>query len=81
LASLYLTHPDVPPIVSLPLALSSEIFKREMRWKEEEEEGEGWRRNSQALCLALHWMQEAAKNGDTVARTKLEEREAGRSIR
>ncbi|OAG42545.1 hypothetical protein AYO21_03130 [Fonsecaea monophora] len=80
LASLYLTHPDVPPIVSLPLALSSEIFKREMRWKEEEEE-EGWRRNSQALCLALHWMQEAAKNGDTVAQTKLEEREAGRSIR
>ncbi|OAP61643.1 hypothetical protein AYL99_03846 [Fonsecaea erecta] len=81
LASLYLTHPDVPPIVSLPLALSSEIFKSEMRWKEEAEEEEGWRRNSQALCLALHWMQEAAKNGDTVAQTKLEEREAGRSIR
>ncbi|KIX98692.1 uncharacterized protein Z520_05993 [Fonsecaea multimorphosa CBS 102226] len=81
LASLYLTHPDVPPIVSLPLAMSSEIFKREMRWKEEEDEEEGWRRNSQALCLALHWMQEAAKNGDAVARTKLQEREAGRSIR
>ncbi|OQV08676.1 hypothetical protein CLAIMM_12906 isoform 1 [Cladophialophora immunda] len=82
LASLYLTHPDVPPIVSLPLALSSEIFKREMRWKEDDDdEEEGWRRNSQALCLALHWMQEAAKNGDTVAQTKLEEREAGRSIR
>ncbi|EXJ76574.1 uncharacterized protein A1O5_01082 [Cladophialophora psammophila CBS 110553] len=81
LASLYLTHPDVPPIVSLPLAPSSEIFKREMKWKEEEEGEEEWRRNSQALCLALHWMQEAAKNGDTVAQTKLEEREAGRSIR
>ena len=32
LASLYLTHPDVPPIVSLPLASSSDIFKREMMW-------------------------------------------------
>jgi chromatin assembly factor 1 subunit A len=77
LASLYLTHPDVPPIVSLPLTLSSDIFKSEMMW---EEEGE-FRRNSQALCLALHWMQEAAKNGDVVAQTKLKEREAGRSIR
>jgi hypothetical protein len=77
LASLYLTHPDVPPIVSLPLTLSSDIFKSEMMW-----EGEGeFRRNSQALCLALHWMQEAAKNGDVVAQTKLKEREAGRSIR
>ncbi|EXJ60497.1 hypothetical protein A1O7_04650 [Cladophialophora yegresii CBS 114405] len=77
LASLYLTHPDVPPIVSLPLTLSSDIFKSEMMW-----EGEGeFRRNSPALCLALHWMQEAAKNGDRVAQLKLKEREAGRSIR
>ncbi|OCT52644.1 hypothetical protein CLCR_09440 [Cladophialophora carrionii] len=77
LASLYLTHPDVPPIVSLPLTLSSDIFKSDMMW-----EGEGeFRRNSQALCLALHWMQEAAKNGDVVAQMKLKEREAGRSIR
>ena len=77
LASLYLTHSDVPPIVSLPLALSSEIFKSEMAW---EAEGE-FRRNTQTVCLALHWMQEAAKNGDVVAQTKLKEREAGRSIR
>lgn len=77
LASLYLTHPDVPPIVSLPLALSAEIFRADMMW-----EGVGEpQRNSQALCLALHWMQEAAKNGDTVAQAKLKEREAGRSIR
>lgn len=77
LASLYLTHPDVPPIVSLPLALSAEIFRADMMW---EGVGEA-QRNSQALCLALHWMQEAAKNGDTVAQAKLKEREAGRSIR
>ncbi|KAJ9617137.1 hypothetical protein H2200_000858 [Cladophialophora chaetospira] len=77
LASLYLTHPDVPPIVSLPLSSSSDTFKSEMMW----DSGGEFRRNSQALCLALHWMQEAAKNGDVVARTKLREREAGRSIR
>ncbi len=77
LASLYLTHPDVPPIISMPLVSSSDIFKSEMMW-----EGEGdFRRSSQALCLALHWMQEAARNGDAVARTKLREREAGRSVR
>ena len=77
LASLYLTHPDVPPIISLPLALSSDIFKKEMMW-----EGEGEARtNPQALCLALHWMQEASKNKDAVAQTKLREREAGHSIR
>lgn len=77
LASVYLTHPDVPPIVSLPLALSSEIFKSEMRWDDEEER----RRSSQAVCLALHWMQQAAENGDKLAQTKLEERRESRSIR
>ncbi|EXJ91822.1 hypothetical protein A1O3_00372 [Capronia epimyces CBS 606.96] len=76
LASLYLTHPEVPPIVSLPLALSSEIFKSEMMW----EEHEGSRRCRQSLCLALHWMQQAAQNGDTVAQTKLKERRANRSL-
>ncbi|KIX09856.1 uncharacterized protein Z518_00937 [Rhinocladiella mackenziei CBS 650.93] len=77
LASLYLTHPDVPPIVSLPLTLSSEIFKSDMMW----EELEGSRRSRQALCLALHWMQQAAENGDQVAQIKLKERRASRSIR
>jgi hypothetical protein len=76
LASLYLTHPDVPPIVSLPLAPSSEIFKNDMMW---EGPGES-RRNHQALCLALHWMQAAADNGDQIAKTKLRERKAGRSV-
>lgn len=77
LASLYLTHAQVPPIVSLPLALSSEIFKNDMMWEEQE----GSRTSSQALCLALHWMQLAAENGDTVAQTKLKERRASRSVR
>lgn len=77
LASVYLTHPEVPPIVSLPLAFSSEIFKSEMKWREEE----GSRRHSHALCLALHWMQQAADNGDVVAQTKLKERQSSRFIR
>lgn len=79
LAGLYLTHPEVPPIVSLPLALSSEIFKSEMMW--EEQESSGLRRSSQSLCLALHWMQQAALNGDAVAQTKLKVREASRLVK
>jgi chromatin assembly factor 1 subunit A len=78
LASLYLTHPEVTPIVSLPLALSSEIFKSEMMW--EDREDSGLRRSSQSLCLALHWMQQAALNGDAVAQTKLQERQASRPL-
>ncbi|EXJ93467.1 hypothetical protein A1O1_01859 [Capronia coronata CBS 617.96] len=78
LASLYLTHPEVPPIVSLPLALSSEIFKTEMMW--EGQESSGLPRISQSLCLALHWMQQAALNGDPVAQAKLKERRANHSV-
>ncbi|KAJ9499918.1 hypothetical protein H2202_004308 [Exophiala xenobiotica] len=77
LASLYLTHPEVPPITSLPLALSSEIFKNDMMWEEQEET----QRGRQALCLALHWMQQAAENGDELAKMKLQERQSGRSVR
>lgn len=77
LAILYLTHPDVPPIVSLPLSLSADIFKNEMMW----EDGDGSRQNRQGLCLALHWMQLAAENGDEVARRKLTERSGSHSIR
>jgi len=77
LAGLYLTHPEVPPIVSLPLALSSEIFKNDMMW---EEVGES-RRSRQVLCLALHWMQQAAENGDSVAQSKLQERRVSRLVR
>jgi hypothetical protein len=77
LASLYLTHPDVPPVASLPLALSSEIFLNEMMWTG----GKEVKRCDPALCLALHWMQQAAKNGDAVAQRKLKEREEEHSIR
>lgn len=77
LASLYLTHPEVPPIISLPLALSSDIFKNDMMWEEQEET----QRGRQALCLALHWMQQAAENGDELAQMKLQERRSGRSVR
>ena len=77
LASLYLTHPDVPPIVSLPLTLSSDIFKREMMWESDVD----IRSDSPALCLALYWMQEASKKKDAVAQNKLREREAERSVR
>ncbi|KIW13523.1 hypothetical protein PV08_08711 [Exophiala spinifera] len=77
LAGLYLTHPEVPPVISAPLSLSSEIFKIDMMW--EEQEGSG--RSSLAMCLALHWMQQAAENGDEVAQLKLRERLTGLSIR
>ncbi|EHY55138.1 hypothetical protein, variant 2 [Exophiala dermatitidis NIH/UT8656] len=86
LASLYLTHPDILPIVSLPLAFSSEIFKAEMMWEEEQEQpglasgSASSGQSSQSLCLALHWMQQAASNGDTVAQSKLKERQAIRSM-
>ncbi|KAI1621901.1 hypothetical protein EDD37DRAFT_652259 [Exophiala viscosa] len=75
LASLYLTHPEVLPIVSLPLTLSSEIFKNDMMW---EDASSSPPRNRQALCLAVHWMQQAAENGDELAQTKLKERRAAR---
>lgn len=77
LASLYLTNPGIPPIVSLPLSLSSEIFKSEMMWEQQS----GEKSNTQALCLALHWMQQAAENGDEIAEIKLKERQESRSIR
>ena len=77
LASLYLAHPQVPPIISLPMSVSSEVFRNEMMWRQET----GENTNTQSLCLALHWMQQAASNGDTVAVKKLEERRVATSIR
>ncbi|ETN44508.1 uncharacterized protein HMPREF1541_10178 [Cyphellophora europaea CBS 101466] len=72
LASLYLVHPEisVPPTVTAPLSVSSEIFKSEMMWQASEDD-----HNRQALCLALHWMQLASAGGDAVAQQKLKERE------
>ena len=77
LAGLYLAHPEIPPIVSLPLSLSSEVFKNEMKW---DNQG-GENANMQSLCLAMHWMQQAADNGDQVALQKLKERKGTNSIR
>jgi len=79
LASLYLTHPESTPIISMPLALGSDIFKNEMMWTEDG--GRSTWRSHPALCLALYWMQHAANNGDAVAQQKLDERQAGRAMR
>lgn len=78
LATLYLTHPELLPSVSLPLVAPRDIFKSEMKyWPEDAAK----RLSSQALCLALHWMQLAASNGDAIAKKRLEEREARDSLR
>lgn len=71
LASLYLAHPEisVPPTVTVPMSISSSVFRDDMMWKSSD-----GKRNRQALCLALHWMQTAAVAGDTIARQKLEDR-------
>ena len=78
LAGLYLAHPDIPPIMSLPMSLSSEVFKSDMRW---DNGGDRETANPQSLCLALHWMQQAADNGDQVALQKLEERKGSTLLR
>jgi chromatin assembly factor 1 subunit A len=78
LASLYLAHPESTRVVSLPLALASDTFRREMMWDEAKVSEPG--NTSQSLCLALHWMQLAAKNGDEVAQTKLRSRRTNTSI-
>ena len=78
LASLYLTHAVILPVASLPLSLPRETFRSEMMYWREDGSGEP---NLQAMCLALHWMQAAANNGDEIARSKLKEREGLSSIR
>ena len=72
LAILYLSNPEILPSVSLPLMPPRDIFRPEITcWSEDEVQ----RRTSQALCLALHWMQQAANNGDAIAQQRLKERE------
>ena len=71
LATLYLTHPEHLPLVSLPLSLPRETFKMDkMFWQHQ---GTSTRK-VEAMCLALHWMQHAASNGDEIAKRKLEDR-------
>jgi hypothetical protein len=79
LASLYLAHPEVsvPPTVTAPLTKSTQVFKDSMMWRSSESVSG---RARQALCLALHWMQQAAAGGDSIAKQKLEERK-GQSMR
>jgi hypothetical protein len=78
LATLYLSHPEILPSVSLPLAAPRDIFKSEMKyWTDEPSRTRG----SQSLCLALHWMQLAANNGDVIAKKRLKERAAKELVR
>ena len=77
LALLFLMRPELVPVVTMPLSLSAEIFKDDMMWRKRTENNS----SRQALCLALHWMQLAAQNGDKIAQKKLEERDGGLSIR
>jgi len=77
LALLYLMHPELVPVVTLPLSLSGDIFKDDMMWQKKI----GNFNSRQALCLALHWMQLAAQQGDKLAQKKLDERDGRFSIR
>ncbi|KAK5071460.1 hypothetical protein LTR64_004762 [Lithohypha guttulata] len=78
LALLYLMHPGMLPVVTMPLSTTADIFKDEMMWQKTVRNND----NKQALCLALHWMQLAAANRDEVAQQKMRERNGQRlSIR
>lgn len=83
LAMLYLVRPDILPIITAPLATTSDIFRDDMMWQRKTKSNE----RSDALCLALHWMQQAAINGDDFAKVRIAERrefreqEQGLSIR
>lgn len=84
LAGLYLAHPEMSmmPAVTAPLALSGEVFRNDMMWrqstsKESGTDGDGAgsiQSEQRALCLALHWMQLAAQGGDRIASQRLQER-------
>jgi hypothetical protein len=78
LASLYLAHPGLLQLHSLPLTLPRETFRSEMMYWQQEKFPEP---HTEAMCLALHWMQHAANNGDEIARRNLMEREGSNSIR
>jgi hypothetical protein len=78
LAILYLSNPELLPSVSLPLVPPRDIFKSEMKYWP----GDSSNRTSpQSMCLALHWMQLAASNGDAIAKKRLNERETEELIR
>lgn len=74
LAMLYLTRPEILPTLTRPLWPAGDVFREENVWHKPRGSAGGSNSNRQALCLALHWMQQAASNGDEIARRKLEER-------
>ncbi len=76
-AGLYLSHPEMKQVISLPLSFSGETFKKENEWQKK---GSHESISSQAMCLALHWMQQAASNGDRMAKEKLKKRDESDSI-
>lgn len=78
LAILYLSNAELLPSVSLPLTAPREIFKSEMKYWPADGSN---RSSSQAMCLALHWMQLAASNGDAIAKKRLKQREAEELVR
>ena len=77
LALMYLMHPEMLSIITIPLSPPSKIFRDDMMWQQTATSS----KSRQALCLALHWMQQAAKEGDQVAQQKLLEREGEISLR
>lgn len=70
LAILYLTHPEQCQRVTLPLTKPKDTFRADMMYHRGHDS-----KDPQSMCLALHWMQLAATNGDEVAKNKLRERE------
>ena len=70
LAILYLTHPELLPLVTLPLTQPRDTFKTEMMYLHDDDS----KSDPQSMCLALHWMQLSANGGDELAKNRLRER-------
>lgn len=77
LAGLYLNFPNLVPVVTLPLSLSSDVFKSDTRWHP----ATNVNISHHKMCLALHWMQQAAENGDEIANQRKGDRRRSISIR
>lgn len=78
-AGLYLSHAEMKQVISSPLTCSGDTFKKDNEWQKKLQEEP--RISRQAMCLALHWMQQAAAGGDNFAKEELKKREEGISIR
>lgn len=77
LAMLYLMQPEMLPILTRPLWKAGDVFRDENIWQKAKGSASSSNTNRQALCLALHWMQQAANKGDEIAQKRLEERKGG----